>query len=125
MLESLVDGGDFLERDLPPTAFARRVVLPVNYTANAAYRAERWSAESEFSQGFQGKNFHCGFEYRPGRLELRGGGRYSRNRWHPSGGLGVNLTPGFGLDVAAYSTSANVERRRDVAVAMSFRFTSR
>ena len=123
VLQSLFGGGDFLESDLPPPTGTRRIELPVNYTGNVAYRADRWSGESEFSHGFQGKNFHGGLEWRMDALELRGGLRYSRNRWHPSGGAGFNLSPRFGVDVAAFGTSANIERRRDTAIAVSLRFT--
>ncbi len=122
-LQSLFAGGDFLEVDLPAPAGKQRVELPVNYTGSLGYQAERWSAESEFAHGYQGKNFHGGLEYRMGLVDLRGGGRYSRNRWHPSGGVGFNVTPRFGIDVAAFGTSANVEARRDVAIAVSLRLT--
>jgi hypothetical protein len=122
-LQSLLTGGDFVEVDLPPPTGLERVELPVTYTGNVAYRADRLAVESEFSHGLQGKNFHGGLEYRLNRVELRGGGRYSRNRWHPSGGVGFNLTPRFGIDVAAFGTSANIERRRDTAIAVSMRIT--
>jgi hypothetical protein len=56
------------------------------------------------------------------RIELRGGARYSRERWEPSGGIGFNLTSGFGIDVAAFGTSANAERERRLALAVSLRF---
>ena len=103
----------------------QRVELPVSYTGSLGYQAERWSFESEVSHGYQGRNFHGGLEYRMGAIELRGGGRYARNRWHPSGGAGFNVTPRFGIDVAAFGTSANVEGRRDVAVAVSLRIASK
>jgi hypothetical protein len=122
-LQSLLNGGDFVEVDLPPPTGTERVELPVTYTGNVGYHSSRWSAESEFSHGMLGKNFHGGLEYRMQKMELRGGGRYSRNRWYPSGGAGFNLTPRFGIDVAAFGTSANIERRRDVALAVSLRLT--
>jgi hypothetical protein len=124
-LQSLFGGGDFLETDLPAPTAEQRVELPVSYTGSLGYQAERWSFESEASQGYQGRNFHGGLEYRMGVIELRGGGRYARNRWHPSGGAGFNVTPRFGIDVAAFGTSANVEGRRDVAVAVSMRIASK
>ena len=122
-LESLFTGADFDERDLTPSSGTRRVELPVNYTGNLSYLSDRWSAESELTRGFNGTNFRGGLEYRMGSFELRGGGRYSRNRWHPSAGAGFNLSPRFGIDVAAFGTSANIERRRDTAIAVSMRFT--
>jgi hypothetical protein len=123
VLQSLIAGGDFVEVNLAALGETQRVELPVNYTANVAYSSDTWSAESEFTQGFQGTNVRGGLERRIGTVDLRGGARYSRNRWHPSGGVGINLTPRFGIDVAAFSTSANIERRRDTAIAVSLRFT--
>jgi hypothetical protein len=122
-LQSLFGGADFLEVDLPAPAVKQRVELPVNYTGSLGYQAERWSVESEYAHGYQGHNFHGGLEYRMGVIEVRGGGRYSRDRWHPSGGAGFNVTPRFGIDVAAFGTSANVAARRDVAIAVSLRIT--
>ena len=62
-----------------------------------------------------------GVEYRLGRVELRGGGRYTRDRWHPSGGAGFNLSPGWSVDVGAFGTSTNIERTRRLALAVSLR----
>jgi hypothetical protein len=76
----------------------------------------------EASRNLQGKEFHGGAEYRLGLIELRGGGRYSRSMWTPSGGIGVNLLPGFGVDVAAFGTSTNIERHRKASLAVSLRF---
>lgn len=120
-LDSLFGGGEFEEVELPVPASRQRVELPVNYTANLSYQTGRWSAETEFAQGYQGRNFHTGLEYRFASVELRGGGRFSRNRWHPSGGVGFNVSPRFGVDFAAFGTSANIERRRDVGLAVSLR----
>jgi hypothetical protein len=121
VLDSLFDGGEFLETDLPAPIGVERIELPVNYTANFGHTSERWSAESEFSHGLQGSNFHGGIEFRLGAVDLRGGGRFARNRWHPSGGAGFNLSRRFAIDVGAFGTSANIERRRDVAIAASMR----
>jgi hypothetical protein len=121
VLDSLFDGGEFLETDLPAPTGVERIELPVNYTANFGHNSDRWSAESEFSHGLQGSNFHGGIEFRLGAVDLRGGGRFARNRWHPSGGAGFNLSPRFAIDVGAFGTSANVERRRDLAIAVSMR----
>ncbi len=123
VLQNLFSGAEFVETDLPAPTGKERVELPVTYAGNIGYRSDRWSAESEFAHGFQGKNFYGGLEYRLRVVELRGGGRYSRNRWHPSGGAGFNVTPRFGIDVAAFSTGANIEGRRDVAIAVSLRIS--
>lgn len=123
-LQSLFGGGDFVETDLPAPTAKERVDLPVSYTGSLGYQSDRWAVESEVSHGYQGKSFHGGLEYRMGVMDLRGGGRYSRDMWHPSGGVGFNFTRRFAIDVAAFGTSANIARRRDVAVAVSFRITS-
>lgn len=122
VLQSLFSGGDFVETGLVRTGGTRRVELPVNYSTNVAYHADGWSGFAEYARGFQGNNVHGGIEYLLGGVELRGGGRYSRDRWHPSGGAGFNLTPGFGVDVAIFGTSTNIERRRNLALAVSLRF---
>ena len=121
VLTSLFDGGDFIETPLGPLGDDRRVELPVNYTGNVAYHEDVWSAYAEYAHGFQGNNFHGGYEHRLGRVELRGGGRYSRDRWHPSGGAGFNLSPGWSVDVGAFGTSTNIERTRHLALAVSLR----
>jgi hypothetical protein len=122
VLTSIFDGGDFVDTDLTGPAGTQRVEVPTEYSANAAYHDDKWTAVSEYAHGFQGHNFRGGFEYRLDRFELRGGARHSRDRWHPSMGVGIGLTQGFGIDVAAFGTSANIERRRDMALAVSLRF---
>ena len=122
VLHSVFDGGEFEDVTLPTLSETRRVELPTTYSADVAYHSDRWSAMSEYAHGFQGHNFRGGLEYRLDRIELRGAGRYSRDRWHPSVGAGFNVTRQFGVDIAAFGTSANVERRRDMAIAASLRF---
>ena len=121
-LESLVEGGDYLEEVVPVGFTELRVELPVRYTGSGAYHRGAWSVMTEVSRGFQGNSFHGGVERRFGAIELRGGGRYSRDQWHPSGGLGFNLSERFSIDVAAFTTSTNIERMRNPAIAASLRF---
>lgn len=64
VLTSIFDGGEFLDTDLHGPTAKRRVQLPTQYSADAAYH----------------------------------------------------------VDVAAFGTSANIERRRDMALAVSLRF---
>jgi hypothetical protein len=64
--------------------------------------------------------FHVGGEYRFLLLEPRAGAYYSRERWQPSAGVGLNLGK-FGVDWAIYSTDANVQRVRHAAMALSLR----
>ena len=123
-LESLVDGGSFIQVPLGPTGEDLRVELPVHYSTNVAYHADRWLAVGEYSRGFQGNTVRAGLEYRLGGVELRGGTRYSAERWQQSVGAGFALAPGLSLDVAAFGTSANLERRRNLALAFSLRFNT-
>jgi hypothetical protein len=121
-LQSLINGGDFVEVELPNPAGERRLELPVVYSTDVGYDTEKWAAVAEYAHGFQGNSFHTGLEYRLGRVELRGGGRLSRDRWYPSGGAGFNVTPRFGIDVALFGKTTLLERRRQTALAISLRF---
>ena len=64
VLDSLTDGGDFIETPLGPLGEDRRVVLPVHYTGDVAYNADDWSAVAEYAHGFQDNNLRGGLEYR-------------------------------------------------------------
>lgn len=121
VLDSLFEGGDFDELELPPLDEERRVELPVHVSTHAGYHADRWSAMAEYAHGYLGNTVHGGLEYRLGQAEVRGGARFGRDRWHPSGGVGFNLTPRFAVDVAVFGTSSNAERRRQAALAISLR----
>ena len=115
--DDFVESGPFPADDL-------RVELPKDYHVNAGYHADRYSVIGEYAHGFQGDTLRGGVEYRPGMIELRGGGVYSRELWNPTGGVGLNFSPKFGLDVALYSTTANAARERHAAVAVSLRISS-
>jgi hypothetical protein len=99
-----------------------RVELPVDYRGNVAYYSDTWSAAGEVGHGYGGGSLHAGLERRFGRMELRGGARYSFSKWNPTAGVGFDLSRRIGVDVAAYGTSANVERTRHTAIAVSLRF---
>ena len=116
--DDFVESGPFAASDV-------RVELPKNYHVNAGYHADRWSVMSEYAHGFQGNSLRGGAEYRAGVVELRGGGVYSREMWNPTGGVGFNLSPRVGLDVALFTTAANAARERRTAVALSLRINSR
>ena len=124
VLDSLFSGGEFVELPTIPIADTR-VGLPVDVRANAAYNAPRWTAITEYGHGYNGTSFRGGFEQRIGRMQVRGGGRYVNERWEPTGGVGFNLSNRFGIDVAAFGTSANLEQQRHVAIATSLRFMRR
>ena len=115
--DDFVESGPFPANDL-------RVELPKDYHVNAGYHADQYSVIGEYAHGFQGNTLRGGVEYRPGMIELRGGGVYSRELWNPTGGVGLNFSPKVGLDVALYSTTANAARERHAAVALSLRISS-
>jgi len=120
-LTSLVTGdSEFIES--PATLIGdRRVELPVDYRGSVAFNSEAWAAVTEVGRGFLGTSFHGGLERRFERIELRGGARYINEKWNPTGGVGFNLSPRVSFDVAAFGTTANVERKRQLAVAASLR----
>ena len=119
---SLLTGDGDLVEGVPVPIGDVRVELPIDYRANVGYDVERWAAVAEFGRGLQGKSFHGGGEYRFGTIDVRGGAVYSRELWNPSAGVGFNMSQRTSLDVAVYSNSANVERKRNAAIAVSLRF---
>lgn len=123
-LGNLFLGGAFLE-SLPVPVADATVQLPRDYRAYAGYRTDSGLFVGDFGRGFQGTSFHGGYEHRLGAIDLRGGTLYTRERWQPTGGIGLNMGERVSLDVAMYGTSANVERKRKAAVAVSLRFNQR
>jgi hypothetical protein len=121
-LASLFTGGAFVESPDVPVADAT-VELPRDYRAYAGYRIAPGMFVADFGRGFQGTSFHGGYEHHLGAIDLRGGALYARETWQPTGGIGLTMGPRVSLDVAMYGTSANVERQRKAAIAVSLRFT--
>lgn len=123
-LPSVLGGARFIES--PSVAVAdMRVELPVNYRAHGGYTGNGWSGIVEYGHGFQGTTLRGGVERTLSMVAVRAGARYVRSRWEPSAGLGILLTPRVGLDVAAFGTSANIERKRHLAIATSLRIMTR
>jgi hypothetical protein len=119
---NLVQGnGDLIDIGSVPVGDVR-VELPIDYRANVGYDAGRWAAIAEVGRGLQGESFHGGAEIRLGTIDLRGGAVYSRELWNPAGGVGINMNDRIALDVAVYGNSANIERKRNPAIAVSLRF---
>ena len=120
ILDNLFQGGDF--NDLPSVPVDDvRVELPVDVRGNVRYNSAAWTATTEFGNGYNGTTVRLGYEQRLGRIQLRGGGRYVNERWEPTGGVGFNLSQGFGVDVGFFGTSANLERKRHLAIGVSLR----
>jgi hypothetical protein len=121
VLQSLFQGGNFVRRPVAAPAGTREISLPVQYSGGGGYHSKRWAAQTELARGLQGFSAHNGVEYWLGPLALRAGSRYQMDRWHASTGIGVNLTRGLGIDLGAYQTTANIERKKKIALALSLR----
>ena len=134
LTQALQGGFSFITTPLltPPSQFPARegrtcvggeceIKLPVNYGGNLAYSGPVWGAAGQLTRGFQGTSFRAGLERRFGIIELRGGTWFSRDRWHPTGGIGLNVLGAVSFDVAVFSTSTNVELARKLALAVSLR----
>jgi hypothetical protein len=123
VLDSLFAGGDFVDLPTVPVGDVR-LELPVDVRANGAYNTDKASAVGEYGHGYNGSVMRGGYEQRFGRFQLRGGARYITDRWEGTGGAGYNITKNFGVDVGLFSTTANIERQRHLAIAVSMRFMS-
>jgi hypothetical protein len=120
-LESLFTGVDFTETALPVPTGSVRQELPKEYVANLGYSAGRWTVRSDWIYGLQKFGAHGGAEYRLSRIAFRGGARYGTKKWNPTGGLGLNLTRRFGIDVGFFGNSTNMEQIRNISMAISLR----
>jgi len=120
-LTNLLSGQAFADRSLPAPVTTIEVKLPARYSGNVGYHATTWSVLADLVYGFEDFSFHGGTEYRLSRLEFRAGSSFSRDSWHPTGGFGLNLTRRLSIDVALFSTNANVEGVPKLAFATSLR----
>ena len=120
-LTNLVTGADFTATTLPVPSGAIRKELPIEYVSNLGYSAGRWTVRTDWSYGVQKLSAHAGAEYRLGLVALRGGTRYSVQQWNPTGGVGMNFTRRFGIDVGVFGNSTNLEQKRNISVALSLR----
>jgi len=123
-LQNLLTGGDFQESVNVPLG-TTRIELPVDYRGNVAFRNDEWGAAAEVGHGLSGTTVHAGLERRFTTIELRGGARYNLETWNPTGGVGFNLSPRVAIDVAAFGTSANIERKRKLGIATSLRINAK
>ena len=120
-MDNIVSGEeDFVEGDATFSGDVLRE-LPVDYSGHAGYNAPEWTAQAEFGRGYEGTRFRTGYEYRFRAVELRTGAIYSREKWNPTDGVGLNLGERVSVDVAAFGTTANVARQRRTALAVSLR----
>lgn len=124
-ISNVTDGnGGFQETAKTPLVDFRET-LPVRYAGNLGYHGSHWSLLADYTYGFEDSSFHAGSEYRFLMLTARGGARYSLGRWNPTGGLGFKLLPRLGLDAAVFPTDVNVNRAREISVALSLRLISK
>jgi hypothetical protein len=125
MLPSLFGGSAAFAETAPLPTGDVRVTLPVDWRVSGAYRTGRRLGALEFSRGFQGSTLRFGLEEQVGVTALRAGSTYVRGQWQPTAGLGLRLTDLIGLDLGVFGTSANAERVRRAALAVSFRINPR
>jgi hypothetical protein len=121
-LGSVLSGGaTFVESPDVPIGDVR-VSLPLDRRVSTVYTGAPVTVLAEFGSGIGGRSFHAGVERRVrDNLALRAGVRYALEQWNPSGGMGIDLSPRVALDVAAFGTGANIERRRLLGIAVSIR----
>lgn len=124
-LRSLTSGNSNFIESPTTTVPTLETTIPVEYRFNAAYHATGFSVLGDLRQGFNGTSVHAGVEARASALEFRGGLRYASDYWNPAVGVGLNLGSTVGIDVSLFTTTANLERRRDKGIAASLRFMAR
>jgi hypothetical protein len=124
-LSNLISGVSFKHTQGTPVVTTQEITLPVRSTGHVNYTTKQASIDAELSHGLQGTIFNGGVEYRMKALALRGGGRHVRTDWHATGGVGLSMSPRVALDVAAYGTSANLERHEKLALAVSIRVNAK
>ena len=121
-LTSLTTGVGFIGTSLVAPTGTIRKELPIQYVSDLGYTAGRWTARTDWAYGLSKLAAHAGGEVRLGRVALRGGARYGLKKWNPTGGIGLNFTRRFGIDLGLFGNSTNLEQRRTLAMAVSLRF---
>jgi hypothetical protein len=120
-LNALSTGAEFIQSPRVRLPGTTRVELPTRYSAFGRYDTERWSADVDVFYGLNKFEFYGGAEYRREKLDFRWGARRSLDKWNPAAGLGINFTDRFGLDIAGFGTTTNLEETRKAAIAVSLR----
>jgi hypothetical protein len=120
-LQNLFNGMDFTTTDVTLAETTYRSSVPVRFHGNAEYTKARWTVATELGKGFHGFDFNGGAEYRFGPLAFRGGTRYSGEKLLGTSGIGFNILPKIGIDVAAFQTATNLEADRRLSYAVSLR----
>jgi hypothetical protein len=133
-LNPLLGSNTLVNTVLPvSTVNALTVKMPIVISESLAFQAKGWGFMGALAQkkaatsspgvlaiGYNEKSFHGGVERQVGPLWIRGGGRYSRDKWDPTYGFGIGNK--IALDVGFYGTHANLEGKRQTTMAVSVRF---
>lgn len=120
-LGDVLTGLDFTKMVLTPPSSGFVAKLPIRYVGDVGYSFGQWSVIGEGSHGFQGFKMHGGVERKISFIDLRGGLRYAQDLWHPTAGVGLNLTPKLSFDVAAFTSGSNLEHMHKFSIATSLR----
>jgi hypothetical protein len=120
-LTTFLSDVDLIRTELPVSFNTIEAKLPVRYIGAIGYHWKSWSAMTDLAYGFENFSQHSGVECRISRLAFRGGARYSRERWNPSGGIGIDLSKRISVDIAGFAHTANFEKVREPSMAVSLR----
>jgi len=128
MATSLQTGLEFSSTSVTPPVSSLTVKLPIVISESLAFQAGGWGFMGTLAQkkagsgvaGYGEKSMSAGIERKFGPFWLRGGGRYAREKWDPTYGFGIGNR--IALDVGFYGTHANLEGKRQTAMAISLRF---
>lgn len=105
-----------------PTSLGTIVeALPEAYRANLSYRFGTTQLQLEAGREGDRRAVRGGVEHTVGRFELRGAASLLNDAWQPSVGVSVPLTRRFWADTALFSSTANLEMRRQYSLALSLR----
>lgn len=118
-LPNLTTGLEFTKTDGTSPYTELRVKLPVVKTANIGFEYAGWGATATATDGYNGKSFSGGVERNLGPIWVRGGGRYAREHWDPTAGVGFGTN--VAVDIALFGTHANFQDERQWALAASVR----
>jgi hypothetical protein len=120
-LNSLFSGLGRFDTTSPIPLADVRSSVPVDYRGNLAFRGRTLSLQSEIGREFDRLSFRGGVEHALSRIHTRVAAAYVDDTWHPTAGLSVGLSRRLWIDLAGFTTSANVERQQRFALATSIR----
>jgi hypothetical protein len=120
-LTDLMSGGDFVEVPVTAPSGVLSRELPIRYSGGATFDTGTWAVGMDVAHGLDDIELRGGMEYRFGPVDFRGGGRFVRDMWHPTTGIGLNVTDRFGIDVAMLGLATNIEQAREMGLAVSLR----